>query len=231
MTTHLTIFNEISIDGRIQGFIQDAVRYYTRALRWAPDAILMGSVTALNFGPPESIEDQAGELPAPDKFPIYPGFEELVSEPRPLLVVPDSGGRVRNWIHTLAEPWYRSVLVLVSETTPGEYLEYLRRRGIEYIGVGHDRIDLVAALELLNAEYGVNSIRTDCGGSLTGALLAAGLVDEIALLVNPAISGWPRAHGFVRLPYPLSDNGVQLELVDVERLEDGAIGLRYVPSR
>ena len=178
---YLTIYNEISIDGRIEGFSQDAVRYYQRGFRRRSDASLMGSVTVQNFGPPEPPQQQALEIEAPAKLPIVAGFDDLVSEPRPLLVVPDSRGEVRNWIHALAQPWYRSILVLASAKTPATYLDYLTRRRIDHLIAGEVRVDLTDALARLNAEYGVRSIRTDSGGALNGALLAAGLVDEIAL--------------------------------------------------
>ena len=53
MRPRLTIYNEISIDARVQGFEQDAGRYYRLGFRWRSDAILMGSVTAQAFGPAE----------------------------------------------------------------------------------------------------------------------------------------------------------------------------------
>jgi hypothetical protein len=67
-------------------------------------------------------------VPAPERLPVVSGFEDLVYEPRPLLVVPDSRGRVRNWVHALARPWYGAIVVLTSQATPLDYLEYLNRR-------------------------------------------------------------------------------------------------------
>lgn len=223
----LTVYNEISIDGRTGGFAQDPIRYYRRGFRWRSDAILMGSVTARNFGPAESSHEQSLVLPPPDKLPIVGGFEDLVYDPLPLLVVPDSRGQLRNWIHALAQPWYRSALVLVTTATPSEYLEYLKRRRIDYLIVGEDRVALPAALELLNAAYGVTSIRTDSGGALNGALLAAGLVDEFALILNATVSGKPGSPSLIKLPNALSPDGVALTLVDIERLDDGAVWLLY----
>ncbi len=186
----LMIYNEITLDGRIQGFSVTGDDYYRRGFRWHPDAILMGSVTALNFGPVESADEQAQIFPAPETLPLPLGFDELVYEPRPLLIVPDSGGRVRNWLHALAQPWYRSILVLVADSSPDEYLAYLRRRGIEHLSVGMNRVDLVAGLEIVAAELGVRSVRTDSGGDLNGALLALGLVDEIALIGSRPAEWW-----------------------------------------
>jgi 2,5-diamino-6-(ribosylamino)-4(3H)-pyrimidinone 5'-phosphate reductase len=224
---HVTIYNEISLDGRIEGFDSDLGRYYRLGFRWRSDAILMGSVTAQAFGPAEPADQRMRELPAPEHLPVVPGFEDLVYEPRPLLVVPDSRGRVRNWVHALAQPWYRAIVVLTSRATPPDYLEYLNRRGIAHLSAGEDRIDLPAALELLQARYGVQSMRTDCGGRLNGSLLAAGLVDEVAVIINPALAANPESQSFVTLPHAVSAVGLPLRLREVDRLNDGAVWLRY----
>lgn len=228
---HVVVYNETSIDGRIVGFDLDAGRYYRRGFRWHSDAILMGSVTAQAFGPPEPVEEQALVLPTPPRLPVYSGFEGLVYEPRPLLVVPDSRGAVRNWIHTVAQPWYRSIVVLVSRSTPGDYVDYLGRRGIEHVVSGDERVDLADALATLAERHHVASVRTDSGGSLNGALLAAGLVDEIALILNPHVSGRPDGQSLVRLPHPMGDGGIALALVELERLADGCLWLLYTVRR
>jgi hypothetical protein len=62
MRPHLTIYNEISVDGRVQGFEQDANRYYRIGFRWRSDAILMGSVTAQAFGPAEPADQPRSAL-------------------------------------------------------------------------------------------------------------------------------------------------------------------------
>jgi 2,5-diamino-6-(ribosylamino)-4(3H)-pyrimidinone 5'-phosphate reductase len=223
----VTIYNEIGLDGRIEGFDQDVGRYYRLGFRWRSDAILMGSVTAQAFGPAEPADQQMRRVPAPERLPVVPGFEDLVYEPRPLLVVPDSRGRVRNWVHALAQPWYGAIVVLTSQATPADYLEYLSRRGITHVTVGEDQIDLSAALEVLQVEYGVRSMRTDCGGHLNGALLAADLVDEVAVIINPSLAANPRSQSFVTLPHAVSAAGLPLALREVDRLNYGAVWLLY----
>ena len=187
----------------------------------------MGSVTAQAFGPAEPADQQMRRVPAPERLPVVPGFEDLVYEPRPLPVVPDSRGRVRNWVHALAQPWYGAIVVLTSQATPPDYLEYLSRRGITPVTVGEDQIDLSAALEVLQVQYGVRSMRTDCGGHLNGALLAADLVDEVAVIINPSLAANPRSQSFVTLPHAGSAAGLPLALREVDRLNDGAVWLRY----
>jgi hypothetical protein len=73
-------------------------------------------------------------------------------------------------------------MALCSRSTPQGYLDYLKTEGVAYIQCGKDKVDLHAALRELNALYGVNSVRVDSGGILNGALLRAGLVDDLAAL-------------------------------------------------
>jgi len=223
----VVVYNEVSIDGRVVGFDTDPSRYYRLGFRWRSDAILMGSTTALAFGPPEPEADQRRTVPPPERLPIVRGFESLVTEPRPLLVVPDSRGVVRNWIHALAQPWYRDIVVLVTPRTPPDYRLYLDRRGIEHVETGSGLVDLAAALDHLATSHGVREVRTDGGGALTGALLAGGLVDEIAILLDPVVSSDPVGQRLVTLPHPAEPGGIRLRLEDLERFDDGALLLRY----
>ena len=223
---HLTVYNEISLDGKVTGFDGDGVRYYRRGFRWRTDAILMGSVTAQAFGPDEPPEDQTRELPPLTPAALPPGFAELVYRPRPVLVVPDSRGRLRNWRHARAQPWYGRIVVLVSDTTPTDYLGYLDRRGIAHLRSGPDRVDLSLALTRLADTYGVGSIRTDSGGALNGALLAQGLVDRLAVIIDPQIGRDPEAPTLIRLPMA-AERAYALRLVESEVLPDGALWLVY----
>ena len=72
-------------------------------------------MTAQAFGPAEPADQRMRIVPAPERLLVVPGFEDLVYEARPLLVVPDSRGRVLNWIHALAQPWYAAIVVLTSQ--------------------------------------------------------------------------------------------------------------------
>jgi 2,5-diamino-6-(ribosylamino)-4(3H)-pyrimidinone 5'-phosphate reductase len=93
------------------------------------------------------------------------------------------------------------------------------------VEAGDERVDLAGALRLLAERHGVRRVRTDGGGRLTGALLAAACVDEVALLVVPTISGSPAARPLVTLPG--SVNPPDLRLVEVERLEGDHLLVRW----
>jgi diaminohydroxyphosphoribosylaminopyrimidine deaminase/5-amino-6-(5-phosphoribosylamino)uracil reductase len=64
------------------------------------------------------------------------------------------------------------------------------------------RVDLPAMLRQLG-ERGINELHVEAGAKLNGALLAAGLVDELLVYVAPCLLGDP-ARGMFDLPAPLA---------------------------
>jgi 2,5-diamino-6-(ribosylamino)-4(3H)-pyrimidinone 5'-phosphate reductase len=120
------------------------------------------------------------------------------------------------------------VIALCSRSTPREVLEYLRARHVETIVAGADRVDLRAALEELNARHGVELVRADSGGTLNGALLRAGLVSEVSVLINPSLVGGADPGTIFRAP-SLGEAGevISLKLFHLEEMSDGAVWLRY----
>jgi len=70
------------------------------------------------------------------------------------------------------------------------------------------------------AALGGEVVRVDSGGTLSGALLAAGLVDEVSLLVHPCIVATP--------PYWYGEaRPAGLRLTAAEPLDGGLAWLRY----
>lgn len=114
-------------------------------------------------------------------------------------------------------------LVGVTAATPGSYLDLLAARGVEPVPAGPGpRADLPAFLAGLAAR-GIASVVCEGGGSLNRALLAAGLVERLHLLLIPAVL----AEGSVNL----FSGGVENELTEL-RLEaaepvDDFLYLRY----
>jgi 2,5-diamino-6-(ribosylamino)-4(3H)-pyrimidinone 5'-phosphate reductase len=122
----------------------------------------------------------------------------------------------------------RDVIALCSEKTPAEYLAYLRERKITSIVSGSDHIDMRAALEALNRDYGVRVVRVDSGGTLNSVLLHNGLVDEVSVLVHPVIAGG-KAFPTLCDPEPAGITGLQVPLVHMktEVMRDGIVWSRY----
>lgn len=76
--------------------------------------------------------------------------------------------------------------------------------GVSVLALPDDdgRVDLAAMLAELGRR-GINELHVEAGAKLNGALLAAGLIDEILLYLAPTVLGDP-ARGMFELPAPLA---------------------------
>ncbi len=229
MLPHIVIHNTISLDGRLD-WVSDSPEtmmiHYEMAFHWQPDAILMGADSIYALGGHEP-EEGAPEEPRPRQKPLPPGTENLVANPRPLLIVPDSRGRIHNWHLLLAEPWWRDIIVLCSVATPASYLDYLDKKRIPYLIAGTDHVDIISALERLQLDYGIDSVRTDCGGTLNGVLLRLGLVREISVIVAPSLAGGHSPLTLFRDPSGADVPHMELTLTHLEKVRNGFVWLRY----
>jgi len=214
------LFNAVSLDGRFDQFEPDIELYYRLAARFREDATLVGSNTLLE---------------APDKVDIPPEDDSVFEPPesrrgdrRPLLVVPDSRGRLKTWHFWRQQPYWRGWVALCSHSTPQRHIDYLRKRHVDRIVAGTTRVDLGTALRRLRARYGVKRVRVDSGGTLGGALLRAGLVSEVCLLVHPCLVGGTSPRTVFSAPDLNSPRGViAVELKETRRLRHGILWLRY----
>ena len=116
--------------------------------------------------------------------------DALAAQARTLrwLLVTDGRGRLRGG-YTGAERPNCHILHLTSRAAPPEYLAFLREREIPYWIVGEERVDLALAIRCLRAELGIDCLLSEAGARLNGALLRAGLVDELHLILRPELIG------------------------------------------
>ena len=95
----------------------------------------------------------------------------------------------------------------------------------------HDgRIDLTAMLDALGTRA-INEVHVEAGAKLNGALLAAGLVDELLIYIAPCLLGDP-ARGMLDLPLPLAslDDRIRLGTLGMVPIgEDWRILARIAP--
>ena len=122
------------------------------------------------------------------------------------------------------------VVVLLTERVSDAHLAGLRGDGVGYLFAGEEQLDLKQAVSALGRELGIDHLLLEGGGHLNGAFLRAGLVDEISLMLVPAIDGTggapatfdgPESEGKVSLPL----RGLTLE--HHELLNGGIVWLRY----
>ena len=99
---------------------------------------------------------------------------------------------------------------------------------METIVAGAERVDLRAALEELNVRHGVELVRVDSGGTLNGALLRAGLVSEVSMLINPCLVGGATPGTIFQAPdQAVPGDVIPLRLIHLEQVADDAVWLRY----
>ncbi len=215
MLPRVIIFNGLSLDGRMDWGIDDQGLYYSLVDFWKPDGMLSGSNTILAAQWQEEIPAEFAEMLA-------------TKEQRQLLAVVDSRGRIHNWPVIRKQPFWRDVIVMCSKTTPPAYLDELHTQRVEVIQAGDNQVDLRRALEELNARYGVSVVRVDSGGILNGALLRAGLVDEVSVIFSPALVGGLSPRSLFVAPDLNSAEGIiPLKLLQMEKLHDDFVWLRY----
>jgi riboflavin biosynthesis pyrimidine reductase len=183
------------------------------------DAWLVGRVTGQEFA--------SRETPYPSHTGAPLGRENWFARKQAdaWAVVLDAGGKIA---------WGRGdvggdpLLVVLTQAVSDSHLAGLREDGVSHIFAGEREIDLTAALETLNRELGIGRLLLEGGGAINGALLQAGLVDELSLVIAPSVEGVPGGpavfdtHGE---PGALNTMGMALESCQV--LEGSFVWLRY----
>lgn len=120
------------------------------------------------------------------------------------------------------------LVVLTTTRAPAGYLADLRSKAISYVIAGDAEIDFGAALERLHRQFGIRKLMLEGGGRLNGSLLAAGLIDELSVLICPFADG---AQGeptlFDRPETKPGDHATALRLIGIKRRPGGVVWLRY----
>jgi len=225
MKPHVICLMACSVDGR------------TLTSRWRPkgaagdlfervhdrlggDAWLIGRVTGQEFA-------RGKPYPASlaDSFPREPWFARR--DAKAYGVVLDAHGKIG---------WGRSdiggdpIVAVLTEEVSDAHLAGLRSEGVSYIFAGKSALDLAAALEILNRELGVKRLLLEGGGGANGAFLRAGLVDELHLIVCPAVDGAKGAPSVFDSTEAEADQRAPVTAMSLESSEalgGGALLLRY----
>ena len=122
------------------------------------------------------------------------------------------------------------VVAILADRVSDEYLAMLRDRGVSYLLAGKRGLDAALALEKVGTRFGVSTLMLEGGGRINGAMLRAGLIDEVSVIVAPVADG---RMGTPALFDAEPDEGAPaaLELEHVEQRAGGLLWLRYrVPA-
>jgi riboflavin biosynthesis pyrimidine reductase len=187
----------------------------------AGDAWLVGRVTGQEFakGKPYPTTTQ-------ETFPREPWF--VSRDAKAYGVVLDAHGKIA---------WGRSdiggdpIVAVLTEAVSDAHLAGLRGEGVSYIFAGRSELDLALALDILNRELGVKRLLLEGGGGANGAFLRAGLVDELNLILCPAVDGTKGAPSVFDSPESQTGQRAPVTAMALESsrlLAGGAMLLRYL---
>jgi riboflavin biosynthesis pyrimidine reductase len=118
------------------------------------------------------------------------------------------------------------VIVLLGKDVPDSHLAELAADGVSYIVAEKGDIDLPAVLDVLAREFGIKHLVVEGGAATNGAFLAAGVVDELRVLVAPALDAGENVQGIVAYRDGLAGK-VRMKFKSVDALDHGVVQLCY----
>lgn len=143
---------------------------------------------------------------------------DVETDRQPVRVVLDSQLRIPLTARVL-EHCKQQRVIIYTATPDAQKIAALEKIGASVSVLANDKrqVDLPAMLKDL-AQHGCNEVLLEAGGILNGALLRAGLVDELLLYVAPQLLG-DRARGMAQLGELVSlGQGVALEWNDLRQV-------------
>jgi diaminohydroxyphosphoribosylaminopyrimidine deaminase/5-amino-6-(5-phosphoribosylamino)uracil reductase len=196
-------------DGRSQWLTGVAAREDVQRWRARSAAILTGVGTVLADDPALTVREAGQALPA-----------------QPLRVILDSRFRTRPAARVLAKPG--DVLLVGAGADVKKAALMAQGVLVETVPLDAGRVDLAAMLRRLG-ELEINEVWVEAGPTLNGALLTAGLIDELVVYLAASVLG-TSARGMFDIP-PLADLAArpELKLQSVRHLGDD-LRLIYTPK-
>jgi riboflavin biosynthesis pyrimidine reductase len=111
-----------------------------------------------------------------------------------------------------------------------EHLAELASDGVSYLVSQGDNVDLKVSLETLRADLGIETLLLEGGAAINGSFLSEGLVDELHVVVMPALDARADMEAIVFHSADGLKGSVRLSLADCRRLDHGAVHLKYEVS-
>ena len=138
------------------------------------------------------------------------------------------------WKENVAHYWGHDsdiIEVLTNQSTP-QYRNYLRSIGISYIMCGDHDVDWKLMFSKLKNVFNIKAICVQGGGMINWSLMRTGLVDELSYVIAPTTDGRSTDVSFIRRnPEDTDSPPLEFDLIDVQRVGDNGVWLRYAPKK
>lgn len=218
-----------SIDGRIKSRRWKTAppdRHYEAIhQRLAGDAWMCGRITMQGYA------DSASPLAAapPDDGVPVPRTDHIArTDAAGYAVALDASGRLDWGARNEIEGDH--VVVALTEAVPDRHLRALRAGGQSYVFAGRDAVDFPRLLAGLRRHFGIERLLVEGGGAINGSMMRAGVVDEVSLLVVPAVDGLrgtPAVFDIAGAEEDSLGTRCTLAFLSSEILAGGIVWLRY----
>ena len=119
------------------------------------------------------------------------------------------------------------VVAVVAESVDDDYLAYLQSIGASYIFGGKTDIDLTQVVAIVSKELNAQRLIVEGGPHVSGSFVAAGLVDEVSVLILPLVDGRGDHPASFEVAKESWVKPTYLSLVSAEIQEGGGVWLRY----
>jgi riboflavin biosynthesis pyrimidine reductase len=215
-----------SLDGRIvttnwQLSNEGRAEYEATGAFFNANAWMCGRVTMAAFARGQAVSNEQND-PAVQKIDFIPPGDHAS-----FAIAIDASGRL-NW--QTNEIGGDHVVAILTEKVPASYLAALQSRQVSYLFAGCDDIDLAILLDKLARKLQIKTLLLEGGGKINGAMLSAGLIDELSILIAPVTDGsigTPTVFDIVA-GSERSSSSMRWALAGIESRADGVVWLRYV---
>jgi len=119
------------------------------------------------------------------------------------------------------------VVVALGSAVTDDHLRELAADGVSYVVSAKPAIDLPAMLEMLATTFGIRRLALEGGAAINGSFFAAGLVDELQVIVGPGLDARTGAQGIVENGEDGLAGRVELAFTGCEVMAFGCVRLTY----
>jgi len=184
-------------------------------LRAASDGILVGGHTLLGDDPKLTVKSESLRA------------ERLAHglAPNPVKIGVVTKAKLDPESEFLTEGPARIVIFTTAQTS-NDQLDALRARNVEVFVHDGAQVDLILVMKTIK-QMGINHLMVEGGGTMNFELIRLGLVDEIKMYVAPMIFGGTNAPTLAEGLGVPRESFIPLQLIDVEKWEDGGVVLKY----
>jgi riboflavin biosynthesis pyrimidine reductase len=123
------------------------------------------------------------------------------------------------------------VIVLLGRDVGDAHLAELAADGVSYIVSDEKEIDLAAMIRALGREFGIKRLLLEGGAGINGSFFAAGLVDELSLVMAPALDARKGADRVVEFGEDGLAGKCALSFMSCTDAGHGLLHLRYRVSK